>query len=112
MNCHECREWIDDLLLRDPDEAPPADVARHLAECAECAREHALALETLEAITPRALAVASPRLKERIMAAIPTTTLDEAHDEVDRPAPRHPALEAPRGRCGWPSPWPPRCCWR
>ena len=37
MNCHECRQWIDDLLLRDPDEAPPADIARHLAECDECA---------------------------------------------------------------------------
>ncbi len=60
MNCQECRRWIDDLLLRDPDD-----------QCAECAREHALALETLEAITPRAVAVASPRLKERILAAIP-----------------------------------------
>jgi hypothetical protein len=71
MNCRECRDWIDDLLLRDPDEAPPGDVAQHLAECDECAREHALALETLEAITPSAVAIASPRLKERIMAAIP-----------------------------------------
>lgn len=69
MNCRECRQWIDDLLLRDPDEAPPADVAQHLDSCGECAREHALALETLEAITPRTVAVASPRLKERIMAA-------------------------------------------
>ena len=47
-------------------------------DCDECAREHALALETLEAITPRALAVASPRLKERILAAIPAATLDAA----------------------------------
>ena len=53
MNCQECRDWIDDLLLRDPDEAPPSDIARHLADCDECAREHALAVETLEAITPR-----------------------------------------------------------
>ena len=80
MNCHECRQWIDDLLLRDPDETPPADIALHLEQCPECAREHALALETLEAITPGNLVVASPRLKERIMAAIPTATLDEAQE--------------------------------
>ena len=71
MNCHECRQWIGDLLLRDPDEAPPADVAEHLVDCDECAREHTLALETLEAITPAGSTVASPRFKERIMAAIP-----------------------------------------
>ena len=37
MNCQECRDWIDDLLLRDPDEPPPADVADHLAGCDDCA---------------------------------------------------------------------------
>jgi hypothetical protein len=93
MNCRECRDWIDDLLLRDPDEAPPSDIARHLADCNECAREHALALETLEAITPRGLAVASPRFKERLMATIPTATLDGvsavAQGVPHRLAPRH-----------------------
>lgn len=69
MNCPECREWIDDLLLRDLDEPPPADVADHLADCQDCARGRAQALRTLEAITPRAVFVASPRLKERLMAA-------------------------------------------
>jgi hypothetical protein len=82
MNCRECRQWIDDLLLRDPDEAPPADVAQHLDACDECAHEHALALETLEAITPRAIAVAAPRLKERILAAISATTIDEPATEA------------------------------
>ncbi len=98
MNCHECRQWIDDLLLRDPDEAPPADVALHLDECAECAREHALALETLEAITPGALVVASPRLKERIMAAIPAATLDEA--QRGRPTRAEPSVPGIAARCG------------
>jgi hypothetical protein len=88
MNCHECRRWIDDLLLRDPDEAPPADVAQHLDDCADCAREHALALETLEALTPRALAVASPRLKARILAAIPDATLDGTPSETAVIGPR------------------------
>jgi hypothetical protein len=82
MNCRECREWIDDLLLRDPDDAPPADVAQHLDECGECAGEHRLALETLEAITPRALAVASPRLKERILSMIPIAAPPEAPTEI------------------------------
>jgi hypothetical protein len=78
MNCHECRQWIDDMLLRDPDKAPPADVARHLADCGDCAREHALALETLVAITPGRSMVASPGVKERIMNAIPIAMFDEA----------------------------------
>ena len=83
MNCQECRQWIDDLLLRDPDEAPPADVAEHLAGCDDCAREHALALETLEAITP-AGSRRSPRRDSRsgIMAAIPVATLAEAPAET------------------------------
>ncbi len=76
MNCPEFREWLDDLLLRDPDEHPPDEVALHLAGCDECAREHALALETLQLITPGALVVASPRLKQRILAAIPAACLD------------------------------------
>lgn len=69
MNCPECREWIDDLLLRDPDDAPPAEVAAHLMTCVDCASEHAMALETLEAVTPRTVVVASPRLKARLVAA-------------------------------------------
>ena len=52
MNCHECRQWLDDLLIREPGEAPTAYIARHLAECAECAHEHALAMETLETALP------------------------------------------------------------
>jgi hypothetical protein len=75
MNCPEFREWLDDLLLRDPDEAPP-DVALHLAGCDDCARDHALAMETLQLITPGALVVASPRLKQRILDAIPAASLD------------------------------------
>ena len=90
MNCHECRQWIDDLLLRDPDESPPADIAQHLDECPECAREHALALETLEAITPGSVIVAPPRLKERIMAAIPAVALDEALKVTDPRRAIHP----------------------
>jgi hypothetical protein len=76
MNCHEFRGWLDDLLIRDPGEATPADVARHLDECDACARRHALALETLAAITPKVLIGASPRLKEQIMRSIPSISLD------------------------------------
>ncbi len=76
MNCHEFRGWLDDMLIRDSDEATPADVARHLNECDDCARQHELALETLDAITPRNLIGASPRLKEQIMSSISSITLD------------------------------------
>src|SRR5271155_5543484 len=71
MNCLEFNEWLDDLLVREAGEPLPADVARHRAECAECARQHALALETVAALTPPVSLGASPELKKRILGSIP-----------------------------------------
>lgn len=73
MNCRATREWIGDLLFRDPDGPAPRAVALHLAECPDCAREQRLARETLEAITPShgGAVVASARFRERVLAAIP-----------------------------------------
>jgi hypothetical protein len=71
MNCHEFNEWLDDLLVREAGEPLPADVARHRAECAECARQHVLALEAVAALTPRVFPGASPELKKRILGSIP-----------------------------------------
>lgn len=82
MNCQECREWLDDLLLRDPAEAPPADVAEHLAACGECAKAHAAALQTLDLLTPHCRVTASARFKERILSSIPSEFADN-----HRPAP-------------------------
>src|SRR5947209_767627 len=76
MNCHECRRWLDDLLIREPGEAPAGDLARHLAGCAECAGQYAIALETVEAITPPARLGALSRLKERILDSIPASAPD------------------------------------
>ena len=93
MNCPECRQWLDDFLVREPGTAPSPDIARHLTECAACAGEHALALETLAAIAPRVRIAASDRLKERLLTMIPVAAPDEARTaELDRPGP--PGLEA------------------
>src|SRR3569623_1065364 len=70
MNCQACCEWLDDLLLRDPAEAPPADVAEHLAACGECAAAHAAALETLDVLTPRCPITASAEFKERVLGSL------------------------------------------
>src|SRR3569623_847604 len=77
MNCQACCEWLDDLLLRDPAEAPPADVAEHLAACGECATAHAAALETLDVLTPRCRDAASAEFKERILSWIPNEFADK-----------------------------------
>jgi hypothetical protein len=76
MTCREFNDWLDDLLHREAGEPLPADVARHRAECAECAREHALALEAIAALTPPVSLGASPQLRQRIFGAIPTSTFE------------------------------------
>ncbi len=86
MNCLEFRGWLDDFLIRDFSDDLPADVAFHLDECAECAREHALALETIEAITPTVCVGASTRLKERILSSIPATSINGASSKLPEDA--------------------------
>ena len=99
MNCHECRLWIDDLVLRDPDEPPPASIIQHLTDCEDCAREHVLARETLEAITPAGLRIASSRLKERILSVIPDATLNGSPIlTIDAPRPALNPWNRPRPR--------------
>jgi hypothetical protein len=82
MNCREFSEWLDDLLLRESGEPVPPEVARHLAECAECARQYALALDAITAIRPPNSTGASPMLKQRILDSVSYRTF-----EVDRAAP-------------------------
>jgi hypothetical protein len=71
MTCLKFNEWLDDLLIREPGEPLPADAARHRAECAKCARQYALALEAVAALTPPVPPRASPELKKRILGSIP-----------------------------------------
>jgi hypothetical protein len=76
MTCREFNEWLDDLLVREAGEPLLADVAQHRAECAECARQHSLALEAVAALTPPVSPGASPELKKRILDSIPPSTFE------------------------------------
>ncbi len=71
MNCQACQTWLDDLLLREPAAAPPADVAEHLAACGECATAHAAALEALDVLTPRCRVTASAEFTKRVLGSLP-----------------------------------------
>jgi hypothetical protein len=82
MNCLEFNEWLDNLLVRESGEPLPAGIARHRAECAECARQHALALETAAGLAPPVFPGASPDLKKRILDSIPLSAF-----EGNRPEP-------------------------
>jgi Sigma-70 region 2 len=74
MTCLEFNEWLDDLLVRETDELLPADVARHRAECTECARLHAIALEAVAALKPPVSPGASQEAKHRILGSIPRSS--------------------------------------
>jgi hypothetical protein len=76
MTCVEFNEWLDDLLVREAGEPLPADVDRHRSGCAECARQHALALEAVAALTPPDSPGASPELKQRILGSIPPSAFE------------------------------------
>ena len=82
MNCLKFNEWLDDLLIREPGEPVPPEFARHMAECAECARQYALALDAITSIRPLNSTGASPMLKQRILDSVPYSAF-----EVDRAAP-------------------------
>jgi hypothetical protein len=82
MNCNEFNEWLDDLLIREAGEALPANVGRHRAECATCARQHALALEVVAALTPPDFPGVSSDLKKRILSSIPPNSFDRDSAEL------------------------------
>jgi hypothetical protein len=83
MTCLEFNEWLDDILVREVDEPLPADVSRHRADCAECARQYSVAFETVAALTPPVSKGASPELKKRILGSISTSALEG--DRAERP---------------------------
>jgi hypothetical protein len=70
MNCRQCRELLDNLLVAREDEATRAELRPHLEHCPDCAREHAAAEQALALITLSQDFRASPDLRERIMNAI------------------------------------------
>ena len=40
MNCTQAQERLDDLLLAQPDEILPTEVAKHIAVCQRCRIEY------------------------------------------------------------------------
>lgn len=70
MNCTHAQEWLDDLLLAQPDEILPTEVAKHIAVCHRCRIEYEVATRTLASIRPSHQVKASEQLKERIMNSL------------------------------------------
>jgi len=70
MDCRECQELLDRLLIAEPAETEHAALARHLEACPDCSRQHADARQALAAIRPGRQLPVSHDFKERIMSAI------------------------------------------
>jgi hypothetical protein len=70
MNCSRVREYLDGLLIKDPDQSTPADVMAHLETCQTCSREYENAQETLAALQLSHSIHASDKLKEQIMSQV------------------------------------------
>lgn len=85
MNCQQCQELLDNLLVAEPTTAERATMAEHLEKCPDCARQYAQARQALAAITPAGPFPVSSDLKERIMAAISDV-------EARRMARQHPSM--------------------
>ncbi len=85
MNCRQCRELLDNLLVAQPDEATEAELHAHLEQCDECAREFAAAQQALAFLTPTTEFRASPDLKESIMNAISDTIFEDVRP-IQRPS--------------------------
>ncbi|HEY4759181.1 MAG TPA: hypothetical protein VIH42_01235 [Thermoguttaceae bacterium] len=78
MQCPQCIELIDNLLIAEPTDAEHVEMVRHLLECPDCARQYALAQQALAAITPSIQLRASADFKERIMHAISSATAQQS----------------------------------
>jgi hypothetical protein len=70
MNCQECQDFLDNLLVAEPAAAERAALAEHLENCPDCAGQYARARQALAAISLTAEFPLSHNFKERIMDAI------------------------------------------
>ena len=70
MNCSQVREYLDGLLIKDPDQSTPADVLAHIETCQACTREYENAQETFAALQLSHSIHAPNKLKEQIMSQI------------------------------------------
>jgi hypothetical protein len=92
MNCQQCQDVLDNLLVAEPNAAERAALAEHLRICPDCARHYDEARQALAAITPTGPFPVSHELKEHIMAAI---SVDPAICE-DGSTPPRPAVSKGR----------------
>lgn len=84
MNCRQCRELLDNLLIARPDEATEVELHAHIDQCDKCAREFAAAEQALAFLTPTSELRASPDLKESIMNAISDSVFEDVRP-IQRP---------------------------
>ncbi len=75
MQCRQFQELMDNLLIAKPTASEEAELAGHVRECPECARQYALAQQALAEITPSIALRASANFKERVMSAISSAAL-------------------------------------
>lgn len=75
MNCRQCQELLDNLLVVEQPEAILTEIRAHIENCADCARDHSAAERALDVLASSQNFRASPKLKERIMNAISEVTL-------------------------------------
>ncbi|MHB8898704.1 MAG: hypothetical protein ACYC6Y_08160, partial [Thermoguttaceae bacterium] len=88
MNCRQCREILDNLLVDPVGETTEAELRAHLDQCPECARQFAAAEQALASLTPTRRFRASPELREHIMNAISNATFENLQPAADRAADR------------------------
>lgn len=86
MNCQECQDVLDNLLVAEPSAAEHAALGEHVGVCPGCARQYAQAQQALADVTPDCQIPVSPNLKQRIMAALAAHTTCEVISTPVRPA--------------------------
>lgn len=70
MDCRQCQELLDNLLVAEPTPPQRASLMQHTETCPACAWQQELANQALAAMTPTSPLPVSAQFKERVMSAI------------------------------------------
>jgi hypothetical protein len=70
MNCQECQDVLDNLLVTEPNAVEHAALAEHVEQCPNCAKQFAQANQALATMSVMDQFPLSHNLKERIMDAL------------------------------------------
>ncbi|HEX4143477.1 MAG TPA: hypothetical protein VHY91_07995 [Pirellulales bacterium] len=84
MNCRECQDVLDNLLIAEPVGVEEAALAEHLENCPDCAGQYAQARRALAALTAMDRLAASPDLKQRIIDAVAGASVPAAANAATR----------------------------